>query len=156
MLNALKWYGSMHLLFGVVGLFATYLLGSVAYYGGVAGFLYATPLQDFVADDYNALGLTSILDIAGLFEFIKALGDMFNLLVFFSYEVVTGIEVADGAWYWLRVLFQLVGFSGTVWVGYELVMLVFRSGILGSNWGAAVVLGGVGVGGALSVLGFAS
>ena len=154
MVTSLYFFGAMHIGFGFVGLCVTYLAGSVAYYGGESGFLVNTPLAPFVASDYQALSIDNPLDFVGIFDFIKALGDLVKQLLFFDYEIVTSLTSADGAMFWIGQLFRLVSVAGTIVLGYHIYRLITSSGLMQSNWGAAVVLGGVGITGALGAIGF--
>ena len=154
MIRALYFFGSMHVGFGFVGLSILYFGGSIVDYGAGAGFLVNTPLAGFAADEYQALRVDNPLDFGGIFSFVKALGGMVYSLVAFNYEIVTSLTAADGAWFWVAVLIRLVGIGGTVWLGFELYQVITRSGLLQSNWGAAVVLGGMGITAALGIFGF--
>ena len=94
------------------------------------------------------------LDFGGIFNFVTALGGMVYSLVSFNYEIVTSLTAEDGAWFWVAVLIRLVGVGGTNWLGFELYQVITRSGLLQSNWGAAMVLGGMGITAALGIFGF--
>ena len=88
-----------------------------------------------------------------MFGFIRALGDLVSTLTVFNYDIMTAPTQDDGWPFWVGLLFQGVGIVGTVSLGFQIWKEITSSGILNSNWGAAVVLLGVSTTAALGGIG---
>ena len=69
------------------------------------------------------------------------------------YDIVTAPTAADGWPFWMGLFFQGLGVLGTFYLGFQIWKQITSSGILNSNWGAAVVLLGVSTTAALGGIG---
>ena len=155
MLATLYFCTAMHVGFGLAHVVALYFIAGTAWYGGEWGFLYYTPLQDFVAmeAETNSARQVDPLQVGRLFHIVKDLGDTINTLFAYDYELLEMIDSDDGMVYWLSVLLLVISWGGISKLGFHIVQLVLSSGILNSTTGVALVLGGVGVGTILSLIG---
>ena len=145
---------AMHVAFGVVQLAMFYFSSDIVTYGGEAGFLSYTPLRSIVGDGVGQQA--DLLDVKALFGHIADLGDTVYGLLSFEYEIVTDIAPSDGLVYWVALVFRMVSWFSTLAVTISMAQLIFSSGILQSTAGLALVLGGIGITGALAALGVTS
>ena len=144
---------AIHVGFGFAHLAYAYAAMGVATYGGKFGFLYFTPLQDFVTMEAGAGREVDALNLMGLFDFITDLGDTVNTILWFDYELLEMVKPDDGFVYWVVMAFWIVSWGLTLKLGLEVFKLISSSGLLQSTLGLSLVLGGVGVTGALGLLG---
>ena len=131
--------------------YAYYGMG-IAFYGGSSGWLYFTPLQDFVSIEAGGGPSISLLNFGGLFRLVTDLGDTINTLLWFDYELLEMVPEATFG-YWIVMGFWVASWGLTLKLGFEVFKLIISSGIMQSTLGLSLVLGGAGVTGALGLAG---
>ena len=144
----------LHMIMCLVQLMLMYLLSGsgVSTYGGSEGILAYTPLAHMTAGDVHG-GQPEAANFKSLFDFVLRLGDTIWGILAFNYEFLTLVTPAYGISY--RVVFSLrvIAWLSTLVFVMALAEMVFRSGVLKSTIGTAVVVGTLGIVGILAVLG---
>ena len=136
---------AIHIGFGFAHLSYAYFAAHVATYGGAYGFLQYTPLQKFVRIDAEKVRDISLLDFESLFNLANNLGDTITVLTVYNYDILTLVQPDDGFVYWVVLAFRIVTWAFNAKLGFELLKLLFQSGLLQSSMGLALVMGGVGL-----------
>ena len=143
-----------HIGFSMVQLVLLFLVSDVASYGGALGFLAHTPFKDLVpeAGVVQAVQVDENL-LSRMFDSLVNVGNTLFGMMSFNYGFLTGISSSDGFVYWVLIAIRVGAWVSTLAAGEALAEVIFSSGILQSTIGAALVMGGVGIGGALTALG---
>ena len=144
----------LHMIMCLVQLMLIYLLSGsgVSTYGGSEGFLAYTPLAYMTAGDVQG-GQPEAANFKSLFDFVLRLGDTVWGILAFNYEFLTMVKPADRISYGVVFFLRVIAWLSTLVFGEALAEMVFRSGVLGSTIGTAVVVGIVVIVGILAVLG---
>ena len=144
---------TIHGALGYMQMSAQYNLGDRPVYGN-SGFLSHTPARHLLRNDYQEEDRPGFDDPIAIIRRLNDLGDTINGLVFFDYPMFDYIDSADGISYNFVVGVRLLGYLVWLWFIWTLVRVIFRSNLLSSPTGLALVLGGGGVFSLLSGLGF--
>ena len=152
--NRLIVFAGMHGGFGLLQVALLYFLADISSYGGDAGFWAHTPLSGFFLEDAeSASQVGSLTFLKGLFDFINNLGDLVYGLLAFNYDILTQIQADDGLTFYFILIIRAITWIATWRTGAALIQWILSTGVMQSNVGAALVLGGGAGAAALTGLG---
>ena len=141
--NRLLLFIGMHGGFGLLQVALLFFLADISSYGGDAGFWAHTPLGEwFLGDAESTRQVGSLTFIKGLFDFISNLGDTVYGVLAFNYDMLTKITPSDGVVFYFILVIRLTTWYATWKTGAALIQWILSTGVMQSNIGAALVLGG--------------
>ena len=136
-------FTGMHAGFGLLQVALLYFLADISSYGGDAGFWAHTPLGSWFMEDAESVSkVGSLTFLKGLFDFISNLGDTIYGVLAFNYDMLTQIQPDDGLVFYFILIIRAITWYATWRTGAALIQWILSTGVMQSNLGAALVLGG--------------